>query len=246
MSSASRSGGVACGIQPSPTRATRRSAGLPEPPIQIGGCGCCTGRGLWPTSAYFQRAPSCGAHSSSHEREDRVDRLVGDRAALRERNAERVELAFHVTGADAEQQATARQRVDRRERLRGLERMPVRRDVHVGHQARALACARRGTRASRPDRTTWSTSSRPARAGWRRDGTRRRRGSRRRRTPARRAPCRRRCRLSLPRHRDARRERLDRELDPVGDDAVGNDRNCLRSRWHRRDQPGQTTDWSSL
>ena len=30
--------------------ATRRSAGLPEPPIQIGGCGCCTGRGRWPTS----------------------------------------------------------------------------------------------------------------------------------------------------------------------------------------------------
>ena len=37
--------------------ATRRSAGLPEPPIQIGGRGCCTGRGRWPTSSKLQRVP---------------------------------------------------------------------------------------------------------------------------------------------------------------------------------------------
>ncbi len=64
MSSGSCLRGVPCGIQPSPRAATRRSAGLPEPPIQIGGRGSCTGRGRCPTSANSSRSPACSGHSS--------------------------------------------------------------------------------------------------------------------------------------------------------------------------------------
>ena len=42
---------------------------------------------------------------------------------------------------------------------------------------------------------------------------------------------------ALPVHRYAGRERLDRELDAVRHDTIGNDRNG---------QPGHTTDWSSV
>ena len=114
---------------------------------------------------------------------DRVDRLVGDRAALGERHAERVELAFDVAGADADDRAAARERVERRERLGGLQRVLVRGDEHVRHHARARRAAPRGTERRRSGRTTASTSSRRVRAGSRRDGTPRRRGTRRRRTP---------------------------------------------------------------
>ena len=81
---------------------------------------------------------------------DRVERLVGDRAPALERHAERVELAFHVTGADADDHAAVRERVERRERLRRLERMLVRGDEHVGHQPRARRV--RGEEAERRDR----------------------------------------------------------------------------------------------
>ena len=230
MSSASRSGGVACGIQPSPTvrdPAQRGLARAADPDRRV--------RLLHRTRpladvGVLPARPSCGAHSSVQRAEDRVDRLVGDRAPLRERDAERVELALHVAGADAEEQPPVRERVDRRERLRGLERMPVRGDVHVGHQPRALRVRGEERERRDRDRTTWSTSPRPARAGSRRDGTRRRRGSPPRRTPARRAPCRRRCRSRAPTASHPCRERLDRELDPVGEHAVGDDRDGLGHR----------------
>ena len=79
--------GVPCGIQPSPRSATRRSAGLPDPPIQIGGRGCCTGRGRSPTSSKLQSRPLCSGHSSVQRGDDRVDRLVG--AARRARRTGR-------------------------------------------------------------------------------------------------------------------------------------------------------------
>ena len=143
MSSGELVGGVCpAGSNRRRARATRRSAGLPDPPIQIGGRGCCTGRGRCPTSLKLQRGPGVLGPLVGAAPRDRVDRFVGDRTALGERDAERVELAFDVTGADADDRAAVRERVERRERLRGLQRVLVRRDVHVRHHAGAARACR--------------------------------------------------------------------------------------------------------
>ena len=120
MSSGSWSSGVACGIQPSPTRATRRSAGLPEPPIQIGGCGCCTGRGRCPTSAYFHRAPSCAAHSSASAPTiaSIASSVIAPRSANGTPSASNSPSTWPAPTPTIS--AAARERVERRERLRGL------------------------------------------------------------------------------------------------------------------------------
>ena len=47
------------------------------------------------------------------------------RAAFGERHAEHVELAFDVAGADADDRAAARERVERRERLGRLQRVLI-------------------------------------------------------------------------------------------------------------------------
>ena len=121
-------------------------------------------------------------------REDRVDRLVGDRAAARERHAERVEFALDVAGADAEDQASVRERVDRGERLGGLRAACWYAATYtfVISRVRCVRAARYASVATGSNHVR-RHRLRPARAGWRRDGTRRRRGSRRRRTPSRRA-----------------------------------------------------------
>ena len=56
-----------------------------------------------------------------------------------------------MAGADAEDDAAARQRVERRERLGGLERVAVRRDPDVGQQAHERVAA-----ASKPSVATAS------------------------------------------------------------------------------------------
>ena len=234
----------ACGIQPSPTCATRRSAGLPEPPIQIGGCGCCTGRGRWPTSstASAGRRARATRRSSAAMIASIASSVIAPRS--RERHAERVELAFDVAGADADDRAAARERVERRERLGGLQRVLVRGDEHVGHQARARASARRGS-ASVGDRV--EPLRRHHLGGFARDRdvmahrdveepgvVARLRDAR---------PCRRRCRLAAP---TASTTRTDSACTgsciPYASDAVGNDRNRISAS----SQPGQTTDCSSL
>ena len=94
-------------------------------------------------------------NSSPHAATIAVDRLVGDAPALGERHAERVELAFDVPGTDAEDHPAARERVERRERLRRLERVAVRGDVHVGHEpVVCVVCAARIAERRRPGRTT--------------------------------------------------------------------------------------------
>src|SRR4051812_10626104 len=58
----------------------------------------------------------------------RCERLVEDGAALAERDAEGIELAFHVARTDAEDHPPTREMVERPERARRLERMAVRGD----------------------------------------------------------------------------------------------------------------------
>ena len=110
--------------------------GPPEPPIQIGGCGCCTGRGRCPTSP----VDSGPVHSSVSAAAmiDSARSVVSPRPL--NGDAERVELAFDVTGADADDRAPVRERVEGGERLRGGERRLVRGDEHVRHQPRARRC----------------------------------------------------------------------------------------------------------
>ena len=60
-----------------------------------------------------------------------VDDLVGHAPALVERHAEERELAIEVPGPDAEDHPATRELVERHERLRGHERVAVRRDEHV-------------------------------------------------------------------------------------------------------------------
>ena len=112
MSSASWSGGVACGIHPSPIARDAPQRGLarsadPDRRVRL----LHRTRPLadvrpLPTRSVVRRPLVV------QRADDRVERLVGDRAPLRERHAERVELAFDVAGADAEDQAPVRERVD--------------------------------------------------------------------------------------------------------------------------------------
>ena len=109
----------------------------------------------------------------------------------REVDAERLELGLEVAGADAEDDAPAGQRVERRERLRRDQRMAVRRDLDVRQQAHAAR--RRGEEAERRDRVVPDRRHRRrVRARHARRGrTPRRRRSRCGRRPARRAGSRR-------------------------------------------------------
>ena len=56
---------------------------------------------------------------------DHVDGVVGDTPPLGEVEAEQVELAFQVPGADTEDRPPARELVEGHERLRGVEGVPV-------------------------------------------------------------------------------------------------------------------------
>ena len=118
---------VPCGSQPSPRSAARRMAAFDDPPIQMGGPPGLDRAGPLPEVA---RAPLVGERGAN-----RVDRFVGELAAVGERDAEQVELRLDMAGADAEDRATVAERVERRERLRGLQRMAVRGNVHVAQQA---------------------------------------------------------------------------------------------------------------
>jgi hypothetical protein len=94
------------------------------PPIQSGGCGCWSGRGAaccpWPRSAPDQLDALLGP-GALH----RADRLVGDVVARVEVGAERLELALQIARRDAEDQAPAREYVERGGRLREQERVAV-------------------------------------------------------------------------------------------------------------------------
>src|SRR3954453_15229770 len=117
MSSGSFLRGVPCGIHPSPRSATRRSAGLPYPPIPIGGGGWFPRPRRFavppdpdrrarllprprPLAKLLRRPLRAGKHGElvGPRGDDRVDRLVGERAAIGERSSEHLELGFDVTG----------------------------------------------------------------------------------------------------------------------------------------------------
>jgi len=170
---------------------------------------------------------------------DRGERVVGDLAASLERHAERVELAFDVTGTDADDRAAVREAVERRELLGRDQRMLVAGDEHVGHQTRARRV--RGEVAERRDRVV------PLRrhhfGGFARDrDVMAHRDVKEPRVVGRLRDLHHAvgCGVLLPRHRDAHRERLHRELHPVPEHPVGN--NADDGSTH----DGHTTDCSSL
>ena len=172
------SSGVPCEIQPSPTSATRRRAGAPEPPIQIG---------TWSWTGRDRRAAVRMAKPPLERRGRLIEQgaqrrqgVVQDRASLVEGDAERVELGLDVPGTDADDHAATRQPVEGDEGLAACS----------GGAARAR---RRGSAAGRESwpgrpRPAWSTARTRSAASRRRgcpvrrgDRTRRRRGSRPRR-----------------------------------------------------------------
>ena len=71
-----------------------------------------------------------------------VDGLVEQPPAVGERHVERLELALHVPGADAEDRAAARELVERGPRLGHGQRMAVREHVHVAQQPHPLGDGR--------------------------------------------------------------------------------------------------------
>ena len=141
MSSGSWRRGVPCGIQPSPARRDAAQRGLARPADPDRRARLLHRPRPLPDVLEAPAGPGVLRPLVGERGGDRVDRFVGDRTALGERDAERVELAFDVTGADTDDRAAARERVERRERLRGLQRMLVRGDEHVRHHAGALVRA---------------------------------------------------------------------------------------------------------
>jgi hypothetical protein len=154
---------------------------------------------------------------------ERLERLVEDRAPLVERDAEGVELGLDVAGADAEDRPPARQVVERAERRRRLERVPVGGDPHDRQQAHV-----RGVGGQVPERGDGVVPGRAHPGGvvvvgdgdvvahpdervagglrLLRDGHEVGDGG-----------------VVLPRVDQVQRERLDRELDPVDPAAVGDE-----------------------
>ena len=68
--------------------------------------------------------------------------MVGCLAAAFERHAQRVELTLDMTGADARDDSSVRQHVERRECLRSCEWVLVARHEHVAHQPGAFGLCR--------------------------------------------------------------------------------------------------------
>jgi hypothetical protein len=66
------------------------------------------------------------------ERADRAQRVVGDRAAAMEVDADRSELGFGVAAAEPRDEAAAGQDVERRQRLREQHRVVVRQYEDAG------------------------------------------------------------------------------------------------------------------
>ena len=76
------------------------------------------------------------------QRPNRVDRLVGARALVGERNPERVELGFQVTHADPENQPAAGEDVDARQLLGELDRVALGHDDDPRREPDALGGSR--------------------------------------------------------------------------------------------------------
>ena len=185
-------------------------------------------RGRCPTS----RVDSGPVHSSVRAAAmvDSARSVVSPRPL---KDAERVELAFDVSGADADDRPPVRQEVERRERLGGGERRLVGGDEDVRHQPRARGVRREiGKRRDRIEPLRRHHLRGLARDGdVVADGDVQEPGVVARLRDADHVVDR---SLSLPRHRHAHRQRLHRELHAVREDAVGND----RDRFHH---PGPIT-----
>ena len=129
-------------------------------PPDRGACCCRRSRSAGAAAAAAAGASSCRACGSagprprprprSQTRPHHVDRLVGELVALVEVDAERGELGLEVAGRDPEDHAAPRQHVEAEHRLRGQQRVAVRR-------ARGCASARAAGWSPRP-RTTSATN----------------------------------------------------------------------------------------
>ena len=233
MSSGSCLRGVPCGIQPSPRAATRRERGLavpadpdrrtrvlhrPRPLTDVLEAPVLTG----------VLGPFVGERGG-----DRVDGFVRARAALLERNAEHLELAFDVTDADTHDRAAARERVERGEGLGRLQRVLVGGDEHVRHHARARRL--RGEEAERGDRIEPLRRHHLRGFAGHRDVVAHR--------DVEEAGAVARARdvdhvlhggvLALPRRRRAHRQRLHRQLQPVREHTFRDDRNARHAMARR-------------
>ena len=125
---------VPWGSQPSPKAAVRRMAAGDEPPIQIGGRGRRAGRGAIPMSLAGKRGPGSSGNSSVKARASAETAS----SVWRPRSAKSPVRSSYSSGTwpapDADDEAPAREVVDRRELLRGAQRMTLGEDQHVGEQ----------------------------------------------------------------------------------------------------------------
>ena len=71
-----------------------------------------------------------------------LKRLVEPLPSSAEVDTEGIELRLHVPGTDPQNRPTTREMIEGAERLRRLQRMPIRRDPHDGQQMRVLRVSR--------------------------------------------------------------------------------------------------------
>ena len=206
-----------CGSQPSPRSAARRSAAGVEPPTQIGGRGCCTGRGRMADVAHRATSrPSCSGYSS---RNAAATSSIASSSSAPRRVKSTPRAANSASRCPAPTPRMTRPPDSASSVANAFavcERMAVRRHVDVRQQPHAAR--RGGEEAERRDRVVpdgrhrRGVRARDARRG----RTPRRRRSRRGRTPARPAasrparrspPTARRRRCSAPRPAAAGRRR---------------------------------------
>ncbi len=122
------------GSQPSPRCAARRNAAREDPPTQIGGLGCWTGRG---DDAEIVRRPTRAGQGGVLVGERRPPWRRWPRRArppLLEGRPEEVELLVDVPGTHADDHPSTRQHVQGGELLGGSQRVPLGRDVDVAHE----------------------------------------------------------------------------------------------------------------
>ena len=120
------------GSQPSPRCAARRNAARDDPPTQIGGRGCWTGRGLRP-DVHRRPARARAASGTRRSRRRRWRRWPRPSAPPRSSKGgpKSVELLVDVPGPHADDDPAARQDVQGGELLGGAQRMALGRDVDV-------------------------------------------------------------------------------------------------------------------
>ena len=129
-------------IQPSPSRAARRSAAFDSPPTRIGGHGFCTGFGSNTTSSKEKNSPWCEIVSSVHSRLQTSIASSTRRPRVAKSSCGRDPLLLEPRRADPELEPAVRQEVDGLRAARRRERMPQPDVVDVRAEPHALGAAR--------------------------------------------------------------------------------------------------------